>query len=90
MNKTTPTGRSDRHEIFQSAVQAFLNRAGDEEPTIEFDGVEFTVSRACEMVWNMPDILPSSGMGGLCDVLDFKSWTYAAVARAIHARIANA
>ncbi len=88
MTNTLSTGRTDRHEIFQSAIQAFLERApGDQDPTIEYDGVAFTVTQACKMVWNMADILPSSGTADLRDVLDFQSWTYAAVARAMHAHI---
>jgi hypothetical protein len=88
MTNLTPIGRSARHEIFQSAVQAFLDRSPeDHDPTIEFDGVEFTVTQACKMVWNMPDILPSSGTDGLRDILDFKSCTYAAVARAMYETI---
>lgn len=78
-------GRLARQDIFQLAIEEFLAwQQGDPEPTIDYDGQVLTLTEACNMARNLPDIYPASaGWDDLREVLDMKSATYAAVARAL-------
>lgn len=80
---TIITGRSDQHDMFQMAAEAFLRwQPGTDEPTITYAGVEFRVTETCNMVSDMPDIFPS-GLDELREILEFDSWTHGAIARAM-------
>jgi hypothetical protein len=79
--------------MFLDAVDAYLAwEEGAPEPTVDFE-VRFvarpiTISRACGIVWNCSDILPSGAVDSLewCGI-DLSRRTYAAAARALSAEI---
>ena len=57
---------------------------GDPEPTISFEGRPIPISRACEIVWNCSDILPSGAVDTLEGFgIDLSRRTYAAASRAL-------
>ncbi len=81
-------GRGDRHDIFQFAIEAFVNwLPGQPEPTIEYEEIELTLTDACKLVWHCTDIVPGRYFDDLLGVLDMKTRTYAAVARAMRASL---
>ncbi|WP_316216745.1 hypothetical protein [Bradyrhizobium sp. SZCCHNR3003] len=77
-------------DTFGEAVEAFYHWNGtDPEPTVEFEvhyePRQVSLSEACNLVWNVSDIMP----GWMVDLLrgnelDLKASTYAAGARAMH------
>ena len=86
MHKKLHLNRGDRHECFQLAVQAFLHwTPGQPEPVIVHDSDKLTLKQACGAVWNCTDIFPGGQV--LPEDLGFRTSTYAAVARALHAQL---
>lgn len=79
--------RGERHEIFQLAAQVFATGWRGEPPIVAHDEKELTLEDACGLVWNCSDIMPSSTFDELRDMLDMKSNTYAAAARAMKASL---
>jgi hypothetical protein len=80
-------------ECFCNAIDAFADwNDGEPEPTVEFE-VNYiprpiTISKACGLVWNCTDTLPSLAVSQLGDVgVEFKCQTYAAAAHAMLASI---
>ena len=64
---------------------------GEPEPTVDFEGRPIPISRACGIVWNCSDILPSGAVSTVegCGI-DLSRRTYAAAARALSVAIKNA
>lgn len=79
--------RGERHEIFQLAALVFATGWRGEPPTVEYDEKELTLEDACGLVWNCSDILPGGVFYELRGMLDMKSSTYAAAARAMQASL---
>ncbi len=80
-------------DMFLEAIEAFARWPnGTPEPTVEFE-VHYEprpipLSRACGIVWNCSDILPSDAFDMMVDCgLEMKRRTYAAAARAMAAVI---
>ena len=79
--------------MFLDAVDAYLAwEEGEPEPTVDFE-VRFvarpiTISRACGIVWNCSDILPSGAVDS-CEScgIELGRRTYAPAARALLAAI---
>jgi hypothetical protein len=76
-------------DVFLSAIDAYLAwEPGEPEPTVDFE-VRFVarpipISRACGIVWNCSDILPSGAVSTFdqCGI-EINRRTYAAAARAL-------
>ena len=78
-------GPAKRHvrEAFLDATDAYMAwEDGTPEPTVDFEGRPIPISRACGIVWNCSDILPSGAVDTLdgCGI-DLSRRTYAAAAR---------
>jgi hypothetical protein len=80
-------------DAFLNALEAYAAwNDGEPEPLVElevnYEPTLIPISKACGLVWNCSDILPSDARDTLEDVgLDVKRWTYAAAARAMLVRI---
>jgi hypothetical protein len=75
--------------IFEEAIEAYSQwNEGDPQPTVTYEvhyqPEEIPISRACGLVWNCTDILPSSEVSalGLCGI-EMKTRTYAAAAHSL-------
>ena len=76
-------------DVFLSAIDAYLDwEPGEPEPMVDFVARPIPISRACGIVWNCSDILPSGAVNSLewCGI-DLSRRTYAAAARAMLAAI---
>jgi hypothetical protein len=77
-----------RH-AFLEAIDAYMDwESGEPEPTVDFEARPITISRACGIVWNCSDILPSGAVDTLdqCEI-ELSRRTYAAAARALSVTI---
>jgi hypothetical protein len=76
-------------DVFLSAIDAYMDwESGEPEPTVDFVTRPIPISRACGIVWNCSDILPSGAVDALdqCGI-ELNRRTYAAAARALSAAI---
>jgi hypothetical protein len=80
-------------EVFLSAIDAYRAwEAGQPEPTVGFEKSyvrgDIPISKACTLVWNCTDIMPSLAVFELeLAGFEIKRRTYAACARALHYEI---
>jgi hypothetical protein len=81
-------------DTFLAALDAYQEWERGEEPTVEFEiGYEprpITISKACGLVWNCADILPSLACRVLQDTglsEDMGRWTFGSAARVMLASI---
>lgn len=76
-------------DVFLSAIEAYLDwEPGEPEPMVDFVTRPIPISRACGIVWNCSDILPSGAVSTFdqCGI-EINRRTYAAAARAMLAAI---
>jgi hypothetical protein len=76
-------------DTFCDAVEAYVGwNKGEPEPTVEYEikyvPRKITISKACGLLWNCTDIIPSLEVQSLRDCgLEIGRQTYAACARAM-------
>jgi hypothetical protein len=75
--------------IFEEAIEAYSQwNEGDPQPTVTYEvhyqPQEIPLSRACGLLWNCTDILPSGDVSALeLRGIELKTRTYAAAAHAL-------
>ena len=76
-------------DVFLSAIDAYLDwEPGEPEPMVDFVARPIPISRACGIVWNCSDILPSGAVSTFDQRgIEINRRTYAAAARAMLAAI---